>query len=69
MIRRLAPELARLFRQYEASEGTARQVLGEALAGFSHKWARITNRERWLLRAVEKALREPRVLSPADRIE
>lgn len=60
MIRRLAPEIARLFRQYGASEDAARQVLGEALADFSRKWPRIVSRERWLLRAVEKALREPR---------
>jgi len=60
MIRRLAPEIARLFRQAGTSEAEARQVLGEALADFSRRWARIINRERWLLRAVEKALHEPR---------
>jgi len=60
MIRRLAPEISRLFRQAGSSEAEARQVLGEVLADFSHRWARIVNRERWLLRTVEKALHEPR---------
>jgi hypothetical protein len=60
MIRRLAPEIARLFRQAGSSEAEARRVLGEVLADFARRWARIINRERWLLRAVEKALHGPR---------
>lgn len=57
MIRKLAPEIARIFRQHRVSEEEARQVLGESLAGFSRKWGRIINRERWLMRALERSLR------------
>jgi len=58
MLRRLAPEISRLFKDRGASEEEARRLLGETLAAFSRKWGRILNRERWLLRALEKALRE-----------
>jgi hypothetical protein len=57
MLRRLAPEIARLFREHRASEEEARLLLGETLAAFSRKWGRILNRERWLLRTLERALR------------
>lgn len=60
MVRRLAPEIARIFREHGATEAEARQVLGEALAGFSRKWSRIVNRERWLLRTLEASLRASR---------
>jgi hypothetical protein len=58
MLRRIAPEIARVFRDYGASEEEARRLLGETLAAFSRKWGRILNRERWLLRNLEKAVRE-----------
>lgn len=57
MLRRLAPEISRIFRDRGASEEEARRLLGETLAAFSRKWGRILNRERWLLRTLEKALR------------
>jgi uncharacterized membrane protein YccC len=57
VLRRLAPEISRLFREHRASEEEARQALGESLAGFSRKWGRVVNRERWLLRALERSLR------------
>lgn len=60
MLRRIAPEIARVFKDYGASEEEARRLLGETLAGFSRKWGRIVNRERWLLRNLEKALRQAR---------
>jgi len=60
MVRRLAPEISRIFGQYGASEMEARRVLGETLAGFSRKWGRLVNRERWLLRNLETALRHGR---------
>jgi hypothetical protein len=60
MIRRLAPEISRIFGRYNASEMEARRVLGETLAGFSRKWGRLVNRERWLLRNLETALRHGR---------
>lgn len=60
MVRRLAPEISRIFRDRGASEEEARRLLGETLVAFSRKWGRILNRERWLLRALEKALRNAR---------
>lgn len=60
MVRRLAPEIARIFREHGATEAEARQALGEVLAGFSRKWGRIVNRERWLLRTLEASLRAAR---------
>jgi hypothetical protein len=60
MLRRLSPEIARLFKSHSATEDEARRLLGETLTGFSHKWGNILNRERWLLRSLEKALREAR---------
>jgi hypothetical protein len=60
MIRRLAPEIARIFREHGVSEEQARQALGETLAGFARKWGKIVNRERWLLRNLEAALRAAR---------
>jgi hypothetical protein len=76
MIRKLAPEIARIFRRHRASEEEARQVLGESLAGFSRKWGRIVNRERWLLRDLERSLRAARREPPdspvperVDRVE
>jgi hypothetical protein len=60
VIRRLAPEISRIFREHGASEDEARQALGLSLAGFSRKWGRVANPERWLLRALEKALEAAR---------
>jgi hypothetical protein len=60
MVRRLAPEISRIFGQYGASEVEAKRVLGETLTGFSRKWGRLVNRERWLLRNLETALRHGR---------
>jgi hypothetical protein len=60
MLRRLAPEISRIFRDRGASAEEARRLLGETLAAFSRKWGRILNRERWLLRTLEKALRNAR---------
>jgi hypothetical protein len=57
MIRRLAPEIARIFREHGTSEAEAHRVLGEVLAGFSRRWGRIVNRERWLLRTLKSSLR------------
>jgi hypothetical protein len=76
MIRKLAPEIARIFRGHRASEAEARRVLGESLADFSRKWRRIINRERWLLRDLERSLQAARREPPdspvperADRVE
>lgn len=60
MLRQLAPEIARIFREHGATEAEARRVLGDALASFSRKWGRIANRERWLLRNLEAAARTAR---------
>jgi len=60
MLRRLAPEISRIFKDGGASEEEARRLLGQTLTAFSRKWGRILNRERWLLRTLEKALREAR---------
>jgi hypothetical protein len=60
MLRRLAPEIARVFREHGASEEEARRVLGETLAAFSRRWQRIVNRERWLLRSLATVLRKQR---------
>lgn len=60
MLRRLAPEISRLFRDRDLSEAEARRLLGETLAAFARKWGRILNRERWLLRTLERAVREAR---------
>jgi uncharacterized membrane protein YccC len=60
MLRQLAPEIARIFREHGATEAEARRALGDALASFSRKWERIANRERWLLRNLEAAVRAGR---------
>jgi len=76
MNRRLAPEISRIFREHGASEDEARQALGTALAGFSRKWGQVVNRERWLLRPLEKTLeagrrerRDPAVPERMERVE
>jgi uncharacterized membrane protein YccC len=60
MLRQLAPEIARIFREQAVTEAEARRALGDSLASFSRKWERIANRERWLLRNLAAAVRTAR---------
>jgi hypothetical protein len=57
LLHRLAPRIAALFRDHGASEDEASRLLADSLAAISGRWARLVNRERWLLRKLEKSLR------------
>lgn len=60
MLRRLGPEIARIFRLHGVTEAEAKLALGKTLAGFARKWGHVVNRERWLLRNLEAAARAAR---------
>jgi hypothetical protein len=69
LLGRLGPQIARLLRRWRVPEAEATTLVSDALIGIAYRWSRIRDRERWVLRAIEKEARSRSKSSQEEKEE
>lgn len=57
LVERKGPEIRQLFRSRGVSESEGAKLVEEALVTLSHRWNRVGDRERWLLKTLDEETR------------
>ena len=65
LMERLGPTIARRFRAQGISEAEAAKRVEEALVELAHRWNRVGDRERWLLKRLSEGA--PRLPIPPEK--
>jgi hypothetical protein len=55
---RLAPEIARLLHGRGFSVSEAVKLVSDALVALAHRWNRVGDRDRWLLKTLDEQTRD-----------